>query len=85
MLVSVLRRDPSSWLGSAIENWDRPASYEWQILADNFDLLARVNSKRPPKGYPRPWDSANRLGGAKQDSRVVLDRLEQMNPKEQDG
>ena len=83
MLISVLSRDPASWLGSARQGWSRPASYEWQVAADNFDLLARVNSKRPPKGYPRPWSDADRIGSKKQDPRTVMERLALMNPEEQ--
>jgi hypothetical protein len=84
----MLLRDPSSMLHAAEVEWKFAASHEWQILADVYDLLAIVNSKKKPKPYPRPWKSAdeNKIGSAKPQKRDdVLDKLQRMNPKENDG
>ena len=87
LLVAALHRDPSSWLHAAMAGWNRPASYEWQILADLFDLTYRANSKSRPKPYPRPWtNKVTRVGGntdiPQQDIRAALDA---MRLKETDG
>jgi hypothetical protein len=75
-LVSVLIRDPSSWLQTSINNWHHPVSFEWAALAAQYDLHAQVNSKRKPKPYPRPWKDAgggsNRKGTARSDAREIL-------------
>lgn len=87
-LVSVLERDPSSWLQAAKNEWTQPVSKEWMILANVYDLLAAVNSKKKPKPYPRPWPDSGttRLGSKKPQKRSdVITALERMNPKENDG
>jgi len=75
-LVSVLIRDPSSWLQTSINNWHHPISYEWAALAAQYDLHAQVNSKRKPKLYPRPWKDAGggvtRKGTPRRDAREIL-------------
>ncbi len=74
-LVSVLIRDPSSWLQTSINNWHHPVSYEWAALAAQYDLHAQVNSKRKPKPYPRPWKDAGagtRKGTPRADARELL-------------
>lgn len=79
-LVSVLIRDPSSWLSTAINRWDHPISYEWAALAATYDLHAQVHSKRKPKPYPRPWgnsDKGKRKGTARSDAREILAKARQ--------
>ena len=86
-LVSVLMRDPSSWLQAATSEWTHPVSRDWIVATHTYDLLAAVNSKKP-KPYPTPWPAQNtkKLGSAKGQSRTdVLKNLERMNPKENDG
>lgn len=84
-LVSVLMRDPSSWLCAARAEWQFPVSREWTVLAHVYDLTARINSKQKPKPYPTPWENGNKqkLGSKKPQNRdAVLNILERMNPKE---
>lgn len=88
LLVHVLLRDPTSWLHAAETKWKFTASHEWQILADVYDLLAAVNSKKKPKPYPRPWKSGNenKIGSSAPQKRSdVISKLDRMNPKESDG
>ncbi len=87
-LISVLERDPSSWLQAAIHDWSQPVSREWMLVANLYDLFAAVNSKKKPKQYPRPWQDADttRIGSKKPQKRSdVIASLERMNPKENDG
>lgn len=87
-LVSVLLRDPGTWLASAKADWDYPASREWIVGVHTYDLLSMVNSKKKPNPYPTPWpnEQRSRLRSRKQQSRqYVLERLAQMNPKENNG
>jgi hypothetical protein len=73
---------PSSKLQAAVHKWKIPVSQEYEVLADIFDLLAAVNSKRKPKPYPRPWPTGNkqRIGSAKTLTRSqVIERLKKMN------
>lgn len=75
LLVTVLIRDPSSWVAVAVNKWHHPITYEWAVLAATHDLLAQVYSKRKPKPYPRPWDNTNRAqrkGTARRDAREIL-------------
>jgi hypothetical protein len=75
-LVSVLVRDPSSWLQTSLNGWHHPVSYEWAALAATYDLHAQVHSKRKPKPYPRPWsgDTEKRKGTVRTDARDILAR-----------
>ena len=87
-LVSVLLRDPASWLQAARNEWDYPVSREWVVAVHNYDLHAAINSKNKAKPYPTPWPAQNtkRIGsGKRQANRDVLNKLERMNPKENDG
>lgn len=87
-LVSVLLRDPSSWLQAVQNDWAYPVSREWMATAHVWDLLAAVNSKNKPKPYPTPWpaEGTNKIGSKKPQTRKdVLANLERMNPKENDG
>lgn len=84
-LVSVLLRDPSSWLQAAQSKWDYPVSREWQVASNTYDLLAIVNSKNKPKPYPTPWpvEGASKIGNSRAKTREeVLAQLAKMNPEE---
>lgn len=59
MLVSMLLRDPSSWLQAAVNRWKYPVSPEWMVMANLFDLTMAVNSKNKPKPMDRPWPKKN--------------------------
>lgn len=77
-----------SWFQAVLSEWKHPVTREWIVQAHTYDLLAAVNSKKPPKPYPTPWlaDNAKRLGGKKKQSNAdVLRHLETMNPKEDHG
>jgi hypothetical protein len=88
-LTSILLRDTSSWLQAAVGGWDYPVTREWIAITHTYDLLALVNSdkKKPkPKPYPTPYPNGdkNKIGSskAKQSNSSVLEKLNQMNPKE---
>lgn len=80
-LVEALTRDPSSTLCAAISDWKHPASYEWMVLANIFDLTLRLNSKKGDT-MERPWShSANRIAPRGNRSREEIDSiLNKMNP-----
>jgi hypothetical protein len=77
-LISVLLRDPTSWLQVSVNKWHHPISYEWTVLAAQYDLHAQVNSRRKPKPYPRPWPNfdpnVTRKGKPRADARALLER-----------
>lgn len=54
-LSRVLARQPGTQIYAALVGWSYAASREFLALADVFDLLAQVNSKKKQKPYPRPW------------------------------
>lgn len=88
LLVTILLRDPDSWLQAAESEWAHPVSREWIINVHTFDMLAAANSKKTPKPYPTPWPSENtkKIGSTTKMSREdVLQSLERMNPKETNG
>ena len=83
-MVSVLQRDPSSWIQAVTNDWKYPVSYEFVVAAHTYDLLAAVNSKRKPKPYPGPWPApgTGRIGGRKAtDRKTVKEMLDRMNPR----
>jgi hypothetical protein len=85
-LVAILLRDMASWTHASVVEWDYPVSREWIVSAHTYDLLAAVNTKKKPKPYPAPWPEVgtNKIGGKiKQDRKTVIERLRQMNPKEE--
>jgi hypothetical protein len=87
-LVSMLLRDPTSWLQTAVRGWKHPVDYEWIVAANTFDLLARANSgKKKPKPYPTPWAvKEDKLRPKYKQSRSdVIAKLKLMNPKENNG
>lgn len=51
----MLLKDTTSWLQAAYNKWDYPASKEYLMQLETFDLLAIVNSKRKPKPVKRPF------------------------------
>jgi hypothetical protein len=58
--------EPSSRLQAVVAGWEFPASREWLVFADLYDLQMAKASKRKPKPYPRPFDkSKTRIGGTK--------------------
>ena len=81
-LVSALLKDPSSNLQAAKNKWKHPVSFEYIVSAHTFDLLATVNSKKKPKPYPVPWQTADKkkMGSAKSNQHA-LRALDSMNPK----
>lgn len=60
LLTQSLMQDPSSWLLAAEAGWDQPVSREWILIANHFDLVHGLASKRRPKAYPRPWREAQK-------------------------
>lgn len=83
-LLSVLLRNPSSWVAAKQAGWEHPATNEWMVLAHTYDLLGQANfTKNKPKPYPKPWKNKGRekLGtSVKQSARAVLEKLRIMNP-----
>ena len=77
LLVTVLLRDPTSWLHTSVANWAHPISYDWPVLASMYDLHAQVNSKGKPKPFPRPWDNRSNVQSRpmpRADAREILKR-----------
>jgi len=76
LLLTVLLRDPTSWLQTSVHKWHHPVSYEWATNAAVYDLLAQVHSKRKPKPFPRPWATGagkgGRRGTVRADAREIL-------------
>jgi len=83
-LVSVLMRNPQSWLQAAHNGWKYPVDHNWMVTAELFDLTLRANSKNKPKPMPRPWPDQNseRVGKPVHSRDAILRNLERMNPKE---
>lgn len=86
LLVSVLLRDPASWLQAAYSGWDYPVSREWIVATHTYDLLAMANSSKgkKPKPYPNPFPNKNttRTGKTTKTFDEVRAILDWMNPKE---
>jgi hypothetical protein len=80
-LVEALTVDPSSLLAASLGGWRFPASHEWMVLANIYDLTLRLNSK---KGKPmeRPWENVtNRIAPSRIRSREEIEViLKRMNP-----
>lgn len=65
-LVEVLTKDPSSWLQAGVSGWAHPASREWFLSADLYDLERAKAPGRRAKPYARPNDvSQTRIGGTR--------------------
>ena len=85
-LVSVLLRDPGSWLQAAKAGWEYPVTREWIVGAHTYDLLAAVNSGKgkKPKPYPNPFPNADQTRRGKTDlpADQAKSVLRKLNPKE---
>jgi hypothetical protein len=84
--VSILVRDPSSWVQAAWSGWQYPVSREWIVSAHLWDLTARLNSGkgRKPKPYPNPFPNTDtvRTGKTNKTTAEVKRLLAKMNPRE---
>jgi hypothetical protein len=80
-LVEALTRDPSTSLAAALGGWRHPASLEWMMLANIYDLTLRLNSKKGST-YERPWESVStRIAPTRLRTREQIDGiLNKMNP-----
>lgn len=83
-LVSMLMRNPQSWLQSAVNGWKYPVDNSYMMLAETYDLLARVNSKNKPKPIPRPWPSKDKttIGSTTRTREEIEARLNKSKPKD---
>lgn len=85
----MLKAHTDSWVYAASNGWDYPVSREWIALAHTYDLHAAIASGgKKPKSYPAPWpvEGEGRIGGKTQLTiSEVLNRLESMNQKEENG
>lgn len=64
-LIVMLGRDSSSWTHAAVNKWRHPASREWQLFADLWDLTLMANSEKGSRSeYPRPWPKQSSALGA---------------------
>lgn len=84
-LVSMLMKNPQSWLQAAFNGWKYPVDHNYMVLAELFDLTMRANSKNKPKPMPRPWPDSNsqRVGKTAHSRESILRNLERMNPKKE--
>lgn len=80
-LVGMLFRNTASWVHAREAKWEHPVTPEWIVAKHTFDLLARVNSEKPPQEYPAPWLSTKPT--TTQDRAEVLRVLKEMNPERQ--
>ncbi len=77
-LAQVLRTDPSSQVGAALEGWDFAISREAAALLDLFDLEHAKAVKKPNPHPGRPWKtrgSSRRRGDAAGRSREEVRRI----------
>ena len=83
-LVSMLMRNPQSWLQAAVNGWKYPVDNAYMMLAETYDLLARVNSKNKPKPIPRPWPDTNKtkIGSTTRTREEIEARLNSSKPKD---
>lgn len=77
----MLFRNTASWIHAREAKWEHPVTPEWILAKHTFDLLARVNSEKPPPEYPAPWIS--RKTTTEQSREDVIRRLKLMNPERQ--
>jgi hypothetical protein len=80
-LVEALTVDPSSLLAASLGEWKHPASHEWMVLANIYDLTLRLNSKKG-NTMERPWENiTNRIAPSRVRTRGEIDDiLNKMNP-----
>lgn len=83
-LVSMLMRNPESWLQAAVNGWKYPVDNNYMLLAETYDLLVRVNSKNRPKPIPRPWPDNNKtkIGSTTRTREEIEARLSQTKQKD---
>lgn len=84
-LAQALLTDTSSLSQAALHGWKYPASREWMMLTELYDLTVRIHSKGgKAKPVPRPWPNqdAKRAGNSTHSREAVLRNLERMNPEE---
>lgn len=64
-LVTMLLRNPGSWLQAAVSGWEYPISREGIMLSDLLDvqMASKARKKSDFKAYPRPWSRPKRVGG----------------------
>ena len=55
-LVERLMADPASWLHAELAGWEHPASREWIAAYQMHALSVQVNTKKPHRFLPAPWD-----------------------------
>jgi hypothetical protein len=85
-LTAGLMQDTDSKVQAAVNKWDYPIRREFMVLANIYDLLAAVNSKKKPKPYPMPWPDPNKqkIGSTKiQPRKTIIDKLDRMNPSKE--
>lgn len=79
-LAQILRGDPSSYVGAALEGWDFPIERTTAAVLDLFDLQLAKASKKPKAHPGRPWKPDNRRrfgdrkGRSREEVREVLNR-----------
>lgn len=56
----MLLKNTESWLFAAEHEWKYPASKEYLMQLNAYDLLAAVNSKRKPKPIGRPFETEDK-------------------------
>lgn len=86
LLVSMLLRDPTSWLQAKVNEWKHPVSMEWMLNANIFDVTLASNSKGKVQPMERPWPSthANRIGGrTKLPQNKIREILDNLRTKEE--
>lgn len=78
-LTQVLRRDPASQVGAALQGWDFPIDRATAAVLDLFDLEHAKATKRPKPHPGRPYDVAGktqiRKGNAAGRSREEIRRI----------
>lgn len=65
--------EPGSHTSAAVSEWRHPASMEWLIAADLYDVFVAANTQRGKRPeYPRPWQVIkSRLGKATAPQNVI--------------
>lgn len=72
----MLLKDPTSWLQAAMNNWKHPVSFEWTLLAAQYDMNAHLNTRKGSKAqlFQKPWPAPNvvQKGTARSDAKDIL-------------
>lgn len=84
LIISMLLRDPTSWLFAACNKWEYPLSREDATLREIFDLVALIHSKRKPRPYPRPFsitdNEKQRIGSTTLPAAQAMKILDHFSP-----